>query len=407
MALTSEELQKIKSQKLAALRRSFKNIDKVVGKTNSVYFLQDQPFETVKTFSSGSLMLDIALGTNGIPLGRIIECYGNFSSGKTTIMLKAIAEAQKQGLITAFIDAEQSFSPQWAAKLGVNIKELILAQPDSMEDAFNVIDGLIDSGYVSFIVLDSVASLVPQQELDNDIGKQTIALIARGMSAFLRRITPKTAKNNCSVAFINQIRDNVAIMYGETSTTPGGKALKFYSSIRMEVSKVGGSTIKEKHGIEDVPIGHTIRCKISKNKLAPPFRKAEFIIYYDGREVDQTDELANVILTNGLIPKYNAKGELDPKGRKYVFDYEDEHLEINKKDLMADALRECPKIKQHFIDLIKSGEYTADTTNTSVDDDISEEEFFGSLDNDIKSNNSNMSSNISDAEEIETFNDEY
>ena len=222
MAITQEELQKIKSQKLAAVRKAFKLIDKTVGKSNSVYLLQDKPFETVPTFPSGSLMLDIALGVGGIPLGRCMEVYGQESGGKTLCMLRAIGEAQKQGLICGFVDCEQTFSPDWARKNGVNTDELILSQPDSMEDAFNVIDGLIDTGAVSFIVLDSVASLVPEQELENDIGKQTIALVARGMSAFLRRITPKAARNNCTVAFINQIRDNVGVMYGALSVTPGG-----------------------------------------------------------------------------------------------------------------------------------------------------------------------------------------
>ena len=211
MALTKEELQKIKSEKLRAVKNAFRSIEKTTGVKNCVFLLKDRPVEKVATFPSGSIMLDIALGVGGIALGRIYEVYGAESSGKTLTMLKAIGEAQKQGLVCAFIDYEQTFSPDWAQKLGVDTDELILSQPDYMEQGMEVIDGLIDCGAVDFIVVDSVAAMVPKEELENDIGKQSIALIARGMSKFLRRITPSTAKNNCSVAFINQIRDNVGV----------------------------------------------------------------------------------------------------------------------------------------------------------------------------------------------------
>ena len=354
--LTKEQLDKIKREKLATIRRAFKLIDKANGKANSAYLLQDKSFEQPPSFSTGSLMLDIATGIGGIGLGRVIESYGKPSSGKTMLMLKSIANAQKAGYICAFIDQEQTFDPTWAQKLGVQLDELILSQPDSMEEAFRVIDGLIDSEVVSFIVLDSVAALVPEAELEDDISKQNIALIARGMSKFLRRITPKCARNNCTVAFINQTRDNVGIMYGNPVTTGGGQALKFYSSMRFEVSTVSGSTVKEKLGTQDVPIGHRVRVKIVKNKMAPPFRTAEFMVYYDGRNMDPSDEIADIVVSQGLIPKYNAKGEIDPKGRTYKYSFEDEELKVSKMDDIKEALKQCPKIQQHFIDMIKNGD---------------------------------------------------
>lgn len=396
MALSEQDLKEIKAKKLRAVKNAFRAIEKQTGVKNCVYLLNERPVEKVQTFPSGSIMLDIALGVGGIALGRIFEIYGGESSGKTLTMLKAIGEAQKQGLICAFIDYEQTFSPDWAQKLGVNTDELILCQPDYMEQGMEVIEGLIDSGGVDFIVVDSVAAMVPKAELEEDIGKQSIALIARGMSKFLRRITPTTAKNKCSVAFINQIRDNVGVLYGNPTVTPGGRALKFYSSIRLETSKVSGSTVKEKIGTEPVPVGHKIRVKVQKNKVGPPFRKAEFYVYYDGRKVDKADELAEVILTEGLIPKYDAKGNISPNGRKYIYDFEDEHLEVNKKADLASALKECPKMQQHFIDMITSGNYEKFEGEVDADSELTEEEFEERMKEDIANiENGNL------AEEVE------
>lgn len=210
MGLTEKELKQLRAKKLQRIRAALKSIDKVTKKENTAYIVSEQPAIEIRRFSSGSLMLDLALG-GGIPIGKVCEFYGGESSGKTLTMLKAIGECQKEGGYCAFIDMEQTFSPDWAAKLGVNVADLIVSQPDSMEEAFNVIDGLIDSCAVDFIVLDSVAALVPEAELENNIGKQTIALVARGMSQFLRRITPKCNKSGTTVAFINQIRDNVGV----------------------------------------------------------------------------------------------------------------------------------------------------------------------------------------------------
>jgi recombination protein RecA len=376
---------KLKAQKLRAIRAAFKSIDKKTKKENSAYIIGEHTFPKIDSFHSGSLMLDLALGTGGIPLGRIMEVYGGESSGKTLTMLKAIGECQKAGGICAFIDMEQTFDPVWATKLGVNVDELIVSQPDSMEDAFDVTLGLINSAGVDFIVLDSVAALVPRKEIEEDMDKQNIALVARGMSKFLRVVGPICNKNQVTLAMINQIRDNVGVMYGDTTTTPGGKALKFYSSIRIEARKVGGSTVKEKIGSEDVPIGHMIRCTIKKNKCAPPFRKAEFMVYYDGRKVDTVKELAAVVISQGLIPKYDAKGNISPTGRRYMYDFEDEHLEAHKKDDVEDALRECPKIQQHFIEMLKSGDFSAEQNKqTELDSEMSEEEFERQLKEDTK-----------------------
>lgn len=217
------EVDKIKAEKLRAIKAAFTAIDKATKKSNTAYFMGDRPVEHVKSFPTGSIMFDMALGVGGIPVGRILEVYGEESSGKTLTMLKAAGECQRKGGIVAFVDMEQTFDASWASKLGVNVQELIVSQPDTMEDAFNVIDGLIDSEAVDFIILDSVASLVPQAELEEDIGKQSIALVARGMSKFLRRITPRCNKSGCTIAFINQTRSNIGIMFGNPITTGGGK----------------------------------------------------------------------------------------------------------------------------------------------------------------------------------------
>lgn len=211
----------IKKKKLAAIRAAFKQIDKFTKQQNTAFIMGERPVEEVKRFSSGSLMLDIALG-GGLCYGRIHEIYGGESSGKTLTMLKAIASCQADGGICAFVDAEQSFSPSWAEKIGVNVDELIFSQPDSLEDTFEVVLALAESGGVDLIVVDSVAAMVPKKEIDDPVGQQNIALTARGMSVNLRKLVPIAAKSNCAVVFINQIRDNVAVLYGNPTNTTGG-----------------------------------------------------------------------------------------------------------------------------------------------------------------------------------------
>ena len=211
----------IKKKKLAAIRAAFKQIDKFTKQPNTAFIMGERPVEEIKRFSSGSLMLDIALG-GGLCYGRIHEIYGGESSGKTLTMLKAIASCQADGGICAFVDAEQSFSPSWAEKIGVNVNELIFSQPDSLEDTFEVVLALAESGGVDLIVVDSVAAMVPKKEIDDPVGQQNIALTARGMSVNLRKLVPIAAKSNCAVVFINQIRDNVAVLYGNPTNTTGG-----------------------------------------------------------------------------------------------------------------------------------------------------------------------------------------
>lgn len=400
--MTKDDLQKIKQDKLNAVRRAFKNIDKIVGVNNAVYTLKEKPFEQVDVIPTGSVMLDCALQVGGIPRGRIIECSGVPSSGKTLIALRTIAQAQKMGLVCAYIDSEQSFDNQWSILQGVNTDELLLSQPATMEQTFKIIIELIKTESVDLIVLDSIGSLLPEQELDDNIDKQHMALVARGLSKFLRIVNPLCAQTGCCLFCINQLRASMSL-YGPAYTTTGGNALRYYCSVRMEANKVSGSTIKEKIGTEDVPISHEIKVKITKSKVAAPFRTATFRIYYDGRKVDPADEIADVILVNGLIPRYDSSGNISAKGRKYKFDWEDEHLEINKRADMADALRRCPKILQHFIDAIKSGDILKDIANNQhADDDITEEEFFKSLDD-----NNDSRTTASEAEEIETFSDEF
>ena len=345
MTITKEELQKIKQEKLATLKRAFKNIDKITGVENSVYILKDRPLEKVEAISTGSLTLDCALGIGGIPRGRIVECSGLESSGKSLLALRTIAQAQANNMFTAYIDIEQTFDRSWAQLQGVNVDDLIVSQPTTMEQAFKIVTELVNTKVVDLIVIDSIGALLPEQELEDAIEKQHMALIARGLSKFLRIINPLCAQNNCTLFCINQVRATMN-MYGPAYTTTGGHALRFYCSVRMEASKVSGSTIKEKVAGEDTPISHEIKVKITKSKVAPPFRTAVFRVYYDGRKVDTTDELANVIINNNLIPKYNSKGEQDINGRKYIYNFEDEHLEINKKADFDE--RDCVEVIVNF-----------------------------------------------------------
>jgi recombination protein RecA len=292
---------------------------------------------------------------------------------------------------------EQTFDRTFAAKLGLNVDEVILSQPDHLQDAFNVIDALIGAG-VDLIILDSVAALVPQEELEGEIGKQTIALVARYMSQFLRRIGPKTAHNGSTVIFINQTRDAVGVMYGNPVTTPGGKALKFYSSVRVEVAKVGGSAVMSKIGGEDLQVGHSIRAKVVKNKVAPPFRKAEFQVFYDGREVDKIAELAQVAILKGLIPKYDAAGNLSPTGRNYKWPSEPNFL-AKKKDDVADELRKYPRVQEELIDILKgtTEDSSIQYNQQDLDSDLSEEEFEEKMNAEIDS----IGKDSNEAEETE------
>lgn len=375
-----EQDMKIKSIKLA-----LKHLEKTLKKDNVAYIYGERKPENIPVFPSSVLSLDIALGVGGLPKGRVIEFFGAESSGKTLLATKAAGECQKQGGFVAFVDMEHTFDPQFASKLGLDCsKNFILSQPDHLQDAFIVMDALIDAG-VDLIILDSVAALVPKEELEGEVGKQTIGLVARYMSQFLRRITGKASKNESTIIFINQIRDAVGVMFGNPVTTPGGKALRFYSSVRVEISKVGGSYVKAKIGGEETNIAHRIRAKIVKNKVGAPFRKAEFMIYYDGRKSDTIMELAEIIVSKGLIPKYDSSGNLSPTGRTFKYEYEGETLIAKKKDDIANELRKCPKIQEKFIDMLKNGYDDSEVfTQDKLDADMTEEEFEASLNEDIE-----------------------
>lgn len=390
-----------KKSKLKAIQTAIKQLEKTTKKEGIVQRLGDKKVTPVETVHTGSLLFDMALG-GGLPKGRIIEFFGAESSGKTLCATRAMAEVQKLGGVAALIDMEHTFDPFFAAKLGLDTEELFLSQPEHMQDAFNVIDALIDAG-VDIIVVDSVAALVPKEELEGEIGKQSIGLVARYMSQFLRRIIPKASKNGTIVIFINQIRDQVGVMYGDPTTTPGGRALKFYSSVRVQISRVSGSNITKKVGNDEVLVGYKIRANVKKNKVAPPFKKAEFTVYLDGRKVEPTDEIAEVAINMGLIPKYDAAGNISPTGRTYKFEVEDEVLIAKKKDDVAIELRKYPKIQAKLLEMIRDGvPEDARHETHEWDSDLSDEEFEEMIRREAEEI---KNGNMSEAEEISTETD--
>jgi recombination protein RecA len=340
-----EEMDKQK-----AIEAALSQIDKAFGK-GSVMKLGQKPAMEVEAVSTGSLGLDIALGIGGLPKGRIIEIYGPESSGKTTLALHTVAEAQKAGGVAAFVDAEHALDPVYAAKLGVDVGELLVSQPDAGEQALEIADTLVRSGAVDILVIDSVAALTPRAELEGEMGDSLPGLQARLMSQALRKLTASISKSNCLVIFINQIRMKIGVMFGSPETTTGGNALKFYSSVRLDIRRIGA--LKNR----DEVIGNQTRVKVVKNKVAPPFREVEFDILY-GEGISKMGELLDLGVKGDVIEKsgswysYNSEriGQGRENARKVLLENGDIAAEIEHKvranaGLLADEMLTGPELE--------------------------------------------------------------
>lgn len=342
--------KKFGDERKKALDDALKSIEKDFGK-GAVMRLGERAEQKVQVMSSGSLSIDIALGAGGYPKGRIIEIYGPESSGKTTVALHAVAQAQKDGGIAAFIDAEHALDPAYAAALGVNIDELLLSQPDSGEQGLEIAGKLIDSGAVDLVVVDSVAALVPRAEIDGDIGDSHVGLQARMMSQAMRKLGASINKTKTVAIFINQLREKVGVMFGNPETTPGGRALKFYASVRMDVR--GNTQIKGTGDKKDQNVGKETKVKIVKNKVAPPFKEAVVEIMY-GEGISRTGELIEIGSNLGIIQKagawYSYNGEKIGQGsenaKKFladnpaIFDEIDRKIRIHYGLIEADGVEE-------------------------------------------------------------------
>lgn len=315
-----------KENKLKVLALTMEKMDKTHGK-GTVMRLGDKQTEKVASISTGSLGLDIALGTDGFPKGRIIEIYGPESSGKTTLAIHAIAECQKKGGIAAFIDAEHAFDRYYAAKLGVLVDELVFSQPDSGEQALEITEHLIRSGAIDLIVVDSVAALVPRAEIEGEMGDSKVGLQARLMSQAMRKLTSAIGRAECCCIFINQLREKIGVMFGNPETTTGGNALKFYASQRLDIRK-SGQAIKDKEGNV---IGNPIKVKVAKNKLAPPFRVAQFDITF-GKGISKTGEIVDLGVELSILDKsgawYGYQGTKIAQGREACKQFMEDNPEV-------------------------------------------------------------------------------
>ncbi len=330
----------ISKEKLKALQLTMDKIEKGYGK-GTIMKLGDHVIEDVPSISSGSISLDLALGVGGFPRGRVVEIYGPESSGKTTLALHAIANAQKAGGIAAFIDAEHAFDRFYAENLGIDIENLLISQPDNGEQALEIVDHLIRSGALDIVVIDSVAALTPRAEIEGEMGDSNVGLQARLMSQALRKLTANISKTNTTCVFINQLREKIGVMFGNPETTTGGNALKFYSSVRLDIRRIG--QIKE----GDEVIGNRTRVKVVKNKLAPPFRKAEFDIMY-GEGISLTGEVIDLGVEKGIIQKSGS-----------WFSYGDTRLGQGRetvRKLLADNPELLEELKEKIIQAYKEEE---------------------------------------------------
>ncbi|MGI1661658.1 recombinase RecA [Palleronia sp. KMU-117] len=291
-----EMTDKRSTDKQKALDSALAQIERQFGKGSIMRLGADNPVQEIESTSTGSLGLDIALGIGGLPKGRIVEIYGPESSGKTTLTLHCVAEEQKKGGVCAFVDAEHALDPLYARKLGVSLEELLISQPDTGEQALEITDTLVRSGAVSMVVVDSVAALTPKAELEGDMGDAQVGAQARLMSQAMRKLTASISRSNCMVIFINQIRMKIGVMFGSPETTTGGNALKFYSSVRLDIRRIGA--IKDR----DEVVGNTTRVKVVKNKVAPPFKQVEFDIMY-GEGISKTGELLDLGVKAGVVEK--------------------------------------------------------------------------------------------------------
>lgn len=316
----------MKDDKEKALVAALGQIERQFGK-GSIMKLGDNNTMDVETISTGSLGLDIALGAGGLPLGRVVEIYGPESSGKTTLTLEVIAQAQREGKVCAFVDAEHALDPIYAEKLGVDINELLVSQPDTGEQALEIVDMLTRSGAIDVIVVDSVAALTPKAEIEGDMGDSHMGLQARMLSQAMRKLTGNLKKSNTMLIFINQIRMKIGVMFGNPETTTGGNALKFYASVRLDIRRIGAV----KNG--DEIVGNETRVKVVKNKIAPPFKQTEFQILY-GQGINNLGELIDLGVKNDFVEKagawYSCNGERIGQGKANAVKYLEEHPEMAK-----------------------------------------------------------------------------
>ena len=328
MATVHKIEERFEMDKEKALDSALSQIERSFGKGSIMKLGQDSPVMEIESVSTGSIGLDVALGIGGLPKGRIIEIYGPESSGKTTLALHVVAEEQKKGGICAFVDAEHALDPTYAKKLGVNLDELLISQPDAGEQALEITETLVRSGAVSVVIVDSVAALTPRSELEGDMGDMQMGAQARLMSQAMRKLTGSISRSNCMVIFINQIRMKIGVMFGSPETTTGGNALKFYSSVRLDIRRIGA--LKDR----DEVVGNSTRVKVVKNKVAPPFKQVEFDIMY-GEGISKSGELIDVGVKLGLIEKsgswFSYGEERIGQGRENAKTFLKEHPEIGEE----------------------------------------------------------------------------